>query len=144
VVDPTLMSVEEWLDAECKTVVRASLATGGCGNEQIIGTLGGSMFHLRFWESSHRGGLHVYEVPKGEWETVSQLGAIVAEGCRRLAGCSGWRAFRAVPGRSRLAARCLTPPPLPGTGVGWWRLLHCDRPELVVGGGRRGLVGGGR
>ena len=49
-------------------------------NEQIIGTLDGSMFHLRFWESSHRGGLHVYQVPKGEWEAVSQLGAILAEG----------------------------------------------------------------
>ena len=78
---PTLMSVEEWLDAQCKTVVRVSLATGGwSGNEQIIGTLDGSMFHLRFWESSHRGGLHVYEVPKGEWEKVSQLGAILTEG----------------------------------------------------------------
>jgi hypothetical protein len=74
---PTLMTVEEWLDAQMRTVVRVSLATGGCsGNEQIIA---GSMFHLRFWESSHRGGLHVYEVPKGEWEVVSQLGAI-AEG----------------------------------------------------------------
>jgi hypothetical protein len=77
---PTLMTVDEWLDAQCRTVVRVSLATGGWGNEQIIDTLDGSMFHLRFWESSHRGGLHVYEVPKGEWEVVSQLGAIVTEG----------------------------------------------------------------
>jgi hypothetical protein len=76
---PTLMSVEEWLDTQCKKVVRVSLATGGwSGNEQIIDTLNGSMFHLRFWESSHRGGLHVYQVPKGEWEAVSQLGAILA------------------------------------------------------------------
>jgi hypothetical protein len=51
----------------------------GGRQRQIIATLDGSMFHLRFWESSHRGGLHVYEVPKGEWEVVSQLGAI-AEG----------------------------------------------------------------
>jgi hypothetical protein len=29
------------------------------GNEQIIDILDGSMLHLRFWESSHRGGLHI-------------------------------------------------------------------------------------
>ena len=70
---------------DCRRVARRPDADGRAGvagdwwvggNEQIIATLDGSMFHLRFWESSHRGGLHVYEVPKGEWEVVSQLGAI--------------------------------------------------------------------
>lgn len=78
---PTLMTVDEWLDAQMRTVVRVSLATGGwAGNEQIIDALDGSMFHLRFWESSHRGGLHVYVVPKGDWEVAGKLGAISAEG----------------------------------------------------------------
>jgi hypothetical protein len=80
VVDADLMTVEEWLDGQHRTFVRVSLATGGWSdNEQIIDTLDGSMFHLRFWESSHRGGLDVYEVPEAEWEVVSQLGSITAE-----------------------------------------------------------------
>lgn len=80
---PTLMTVDEWLDAQLRVVVRVSLVTGGwSGNEQLIDALGGSMFHLRFWESSHRGGLHVYEVPKREWDVAGPLGAIVADGDR--------------------------------------------------------------
>lgn len=74
---PSLISVDEWLNEKLRTVVRVSLATGGwSGNERIIDALDGTMFHLRFWESSHRGGLYVYEVPKAEWEVVSQLGAL--------------------------------------------------------------------
>lgn len=74
---PALMTVDEWLDAQLRTGVRVSLATGGwSGNEQVIEALDGSMFHLRFWRSSHRGGLHVYEVPKSEWEVADQLGGI--------------------------------------------------------------------
>jgi hypothetical protein len=46
------------------------------GNEQIISELGRSFFGPRFWEQSNRGGLHIYEVPIGEWDTASQLDAI--------------------------------------------------------------------
>lgn len=78
---PTLMTVDEWLHGQLRTVVRASLATGGwSGNEEIIDVLGGTMFHLRLWESSHREGRHVYEVEMAQWEVVSQLGAITVEG----------------------------------------------------------------
>jgi hypothetical protein len=39
---PTLMTVDEWLDAQLRTVVRVSLATGGwSGNEQLIDALDG-------------------------------------------------------------------------------------------------------
>lgn len=77
---PTLMTVDEWLDGQLGAVVRVSLATGGwSGNETLIDTLDGSMFHLRFWESSHRGGRHVYEVPKREWQVAGQLGVIVTD-----------------------------------------------------------------
>lgn len=76
----TLMTVDELLDDQLRTVVRVSLATGGwSGNEQIIDALDSTMFHLRFWESSHRGGLCVYQVPKAEWEVLSQLGALGVE-----------------------------------------------------------------
>lgn len=77
---PTLLAVDEWLDGRLRTVVRVSLATGDGANEQVIDALGDTMFHLRFWESSHRGGRHVYEVPRTEWEVASQLGAVTVAG----------------------------------------------------------------
>ena len=74
---PTLTSAEEYFNAEGKVVMRVRLATGGwSGNEQIISELGRTFFGLRFWEQSNRGGLHIYEVPIGEWDTASQLDAI--------------------------------------------------------------------
>lgn len=75
---PTLVTVDGWLDADLRESVRVSLVTGGwSGNEELIITLAApTMFHLRFWESSHRGGRHVYEVPKAEWEAVGNLGFV--------------------------------------------------------------------
>jgi hypothetical protein len=62
---PTLMTVDEWLDVQCRTVVRVSLVTGGwSGNEQIIDFLNGSMFHLLFWESSIAAGCTSTRFPK--------------------------------------------------------------------------------
>lgn len=73
---PSLISVDEILDEELRAWCRVSLATGGwSGNETIIATLVEStVFHLRFWESVHRGGLHIYEVPQTEWDAVGKFG----------------------------------------------------------------------
>lgn len=43
---------------------RVVLATGGwSGNESVISAVQDTMFHLMFWYSSTRGGLHEYRVP---------------------------------------------------------------------------------
>jgi hypothetical protein len=40
------------------------LATGGwSGNESVISAVQDTMFHLMFWYSSTRGGLHEYRIP---------------------------------------------------------------------------------
>jgi hypothetical protein len=64
----------------CETSCRCRwrLADGRV-NEALIDALDKSRFHLLYWESSHRGGLHVYTVPQAEWEMVSELGEVVAE-----------------------------------------------------------------
>lgn len=48
-----------------KRVVHVRLATSGwSGNEEIINHLNNNLwFGSRFWESSHRGGLHIYKIP---------------------------------------------------------------------------------
>ncbi|TXH10711.1 MAG: hypothetical protein E6R04_04430 [Spirochaetes bacterium] len=48
------------MEIRCVTV-------GWSGNEELISAIEESMFGLRFWESSHRGGLHVYHVPNHLW-----------------------------------------------------------------------------
>ena len=76
---PSLVTIGEALGGSGAPVVRVSLVTAGwSGNEQVIGALDGTMFRLRFWESSHRGGLHVYEVPQEQWTVAGQLGVIGA------------------------------------------------------------------
>ena len=98
---PTLTIAEEYFNAEGKAVMRVRLATGGwSGNEQIISD---GNFHLRFWEPSRR--LHIYEVPIGEWDTESQLGAIPG------APPPGW------------PAGAPTPPPHPAQG--WGGGVYC-------------------
>jgi hypothetical protein len=74
---PSFISRGERMNDEGKLVMRLRLATGGwSGHEEIISELGGTFFSFRFWQSSHRGGKHVYDVPKADWDTVSQLGAL--------------------------------------------------------------------
>ena len=45
---------------------RYRLATGGwSGNESVIGALSRNpMFDALCWQSSHRGGLHIYHIPR--------------------------------------------------------------------------------
>ena len=55
-------------------VKRVELVTGGwSANEQLISELRATTFHLMWWSSSHRGGLHVYEVPVDRWERAEML-----------------------------------------------------------------------
>lgn len=55
---------------------RVRMVTGGwSGNEDIISELQETMFHMRFWESDHRGGLHVYEVRTEDWRDRSWMGS---------------------------------------------------------------------
>jgi hypothetical protein len=43
---------------------RLEIATGGwSGCEELIATVRNTLWHLKYWESTHRGGLWVWEVP---------------------------------------------------------------------------------
>lgn len=65
----------QWINANCwwpgsdygfkQTGRKFRLATGGwSGNEEVIDALNHNpMFNALCWRSSHRGGLHIYEVP---------------------------------------------------------------------------------
>lgn len=45
-------------------VVRIELVTGGYSDDEaLMSRVRSSLFGFRFWESTHRGGLYVYEVP---------------------------------------------------------------------------------
>lgn len=58
---------EEWENDEFGDPYRMLwLATGGwSGNEDIIGALHRNrMFNMLCWQSSHRGGLHIYHIKK--------------------------------------------------------------------------------
>lgn len=44
--------------------IRVQLATGGwSGNGSIIQSMQANMFYPLYWQSSYRGGLHVFEIP---------------------------------------------------------------------------------
>ena len=49
--------------------------TGGwSGNESVISALDGTMFNLRWWETTKRGGMYVYKVRADDWNSESNLG----------------------------------------------------------------------
>lgn len=52
------------------------VTVGWSGNESLIGALNMTVFEMRFWESSHRGGKHVYRVRTENWDKSSYLGDI--------------------------------------------------------------------
>lgn len=50
-------------------VIRVRFVTHGWSeNEVLAGHIRDTMFHTLWWASSHRGGLHVYEVPTSAWD----------------------------------------------------------------------------
>jgi hypothetical protein len=55
-------------------VKRVELITGGWSdNEQLIEELKHTSFRFLWWSSSHRGGLHIYEVPSEQWTNSVML-----------------------------------------------------------------------
>jgi hypothetical protein len=73
---PTLTSAEEYFNAEGKVVMRVRLATGGWATSRSSPNSGGASSACGSGSRAIAGGLHIYEVPIGEWDTASQLGAI--------------------------------------------------------------------
>lgn len=54
--------------------IEVETVTGGYSDdEDLLGRLKKSLFGGRFWKSSHRGGLTVYEVPLQAWESQDQI-----------------------------------------------------------------------
>jgi hypothetical protein len=65
-----------WPNGNCgfkQTERKFRLATGGwSGNEEVVAALGETlMFNALCWQSSHRGGLHIYQIPKDD-ESVTR------------------------------------------------------------------------
>jgi hypothetical protein len=61
--EPTPLRVDAGTD-DGKPVMVIRMATGGwSGNEQLVGVVEASFFGVLYWQSSCRGGLHVYHVP---------------------------------------------------------------------------------
>lgn len=55
---------------ETRMVFEIKAVTGGFSeDEELLGRLQESIFGLRFWSASYRGGLTVYEIPVSHWET---------------------------------------------------------------------------
>lgn len=73
----------QWINANCwwpgpdngfkQTGRKFRLATGGwSGNEEVIAAMESNMMFVPLcWQSSHRGGLHIYEVPAINMGTAS-------------------------------------------------------------------------
>ncbi len=61
-----LWHFENWATLEGKRVKTLRLATGGwSGNEDILSALRKNfIFHSKYWESSHKGGLVIYKIKK--------------------------------------------------------------------------------
>lgn len=53
------------------------VTVGWSGNEELLSALQGSVFDMRFWESSHRGGKQVYHIPLDSWDKPAYLGDVL-------------------------------------------------------------------
>lgn len=76
---PSLIDVAPDADRHGSPIVRIRMMTGGwSGNEQVISEIDKTFFSFFFWQSSHRGGLHIYEVPEPAWRADAwvALGAL--------------------------------------------------------------------
>lgn len=70
-------ALDKWSDLP---IQRVSFITGGwSGCETAVGVIENSMLGL-YWQSSHRGGLHVYEIPDADWVSPMRVRPV-----RRLA-----------------------------------------------------------
>lgn len=77
---PDAVRVEDATDRLGRPVKRVSMVTlGWSGNESVVSVVGRTMFHALWWESSHRGGLTVYQVPAEQWDTHWELASIMPD-----------------------------------------------------------------
>jgi hypothetical protein len=69
-------TVEDGFDDWPQQVKRVTFVTGGwSGAESVLGALSyHTIFHRLFWESSHRGGMEIYEIPLSRWTEPTSLG----------------------------------------------------------------------
>lgn len=75
---PDVVRVTDDTDGRGQPVKRVSMATlGWSGNESVASSISRTMFHALWWESSHRGGLTIYQVPADQWEVHYELGLLV-------------------------------------------------------------------
>lgn len=62
-----------YTNADGETYRYIKYATGGwSGNEDIIGALSKSIFWLKYWYSTNRGGLFIFKIDKEDWEYVEE------------------------------------------------------------------------
>lgn len=76
---PQLIETAHTTDRDGRPIVRIRLVTGGwSGNEEVIEEIDATWFRVLYWQSRHRGGLHVFEVPEAAWQadTLIDLGAL--------------------------------------------------------------------
>lgn len=50
------------------------ITVGWSGNESLISALSRTVFNMMWWDSDHRGGLHVYKVRQSAWDEETYLG----------------------------------------------------------------------
>jgi hypothetical protein len=72
---PSLIGVAPGTDRHGSPIVRIRMVTGGwSGNEQVISEIDKTFFSFFYWQSSHRGGLCIYEVPEPAWRADAWVG----------------------------------------------------------------------
>lgn len=77
---PDAVRVEDYVDGLGRPVKRVSLVTlGWSGNESVVSSVSRTTFHALWWESSHRGGLTVYQVPTDQWQAHWELGRLAPD-----------------------------------------------------------------
>lgn len=71
---PSLIDVAEAVNEDGHPVMRVRLATGGwSGNEEVVSEIDMTFFSVWYWQSSHRGALHIYDVPLDTWRTATEM-----------------------------------------------------------------------
>lgn len=66
-----------WGDYEGEGMEVTFITGGWSGCEDVLSQLEKTMFHLRFWESTHRGGKVIYRVPDELLDTEGFWGSYV-------------------------------------------------------------------
>lgn len=63
------IAVEDVLNGWNYPVKEVTIVTGGwSGNEKVVSTIERTMFSFAYWQESHRGGLHKYQIHKDQWD----------------------------------------------------------------------------